>query len=125
MIPGDWWRPGTRRPSASRRGCAGFYGQRRNGGAVHKETIYAQPTNWQQPDSPNKGSVTQKVPLTSLTLKDVDKLIDPHRNEKLYAAIRERLAIGNLPKWMEGFPGALIGAGLMSIAFQGFAGLIH
>ena len=43
----------------------------------------------------------------------------------LFAAIRERLAIGNLPKWMEGFPGALIGAGLMSIAFQGFAGLIH
>ena len=43
----------------------------------------------------------------------------------LFAAIRERLAIGNLPKWMDGFPGALIGAGLMSIAFQGFAGLIH
>ena len=43
----------------------------------------------------------------------------------LFAAIRERLAIGNLPTWMEGFPGALIGAGLMSIAFQGFAGLIH
>ena len=42
----------------------------------------------------------------------------------LFSAIRERLAIGNLPKWMEGFPGALIGAGLMSIAFQGFAGLI-
>ena len=43
----------------------------------------------------------------------------------LFAAIRERLAIGNLPKWMEGFPGALIGAGLISIAFQRFAGLIH
>jgi electron transport complex protein RnfA len=43
----------------------------------------------------------------------------------LFAAIRERLAIGDLPKWMEGFPGALIGAGLMSIAFQGFAGLLH
>jgi len=42
-----------------------------------------------------------------------------------FAAIRERLAIGNLPKWMDGFPGALIGAGLMSIAFQGFSGLIH
>ena len=43
----------------------------------------------------------------------------------LFAAIRERLAIGNLPKWMDGFPGALIAAGLMSIAFQGFSGLIH
>ena len=43
----------------------------------------------------------------------------------LFAAIRERMDVNNLPKWMEGFPGALIGAGLMSIAFQGFAGLIH
>jgi electron transport complex protein RnfA len=42
-----------------------------------------------------------------------------------FAAIRERLAIGNLPKWMDGFPGALIAAGLMSIAFQGFSGLIQ
>lgn len=42
-----------------------------------------------------------------------------------FAAIRERLAISNLPKWMDGFPGALIAAGLMSIAFQGFSGLIH
>lgn len=43
----------------------------------------------------------------------------------VFAAIRERLAISNLPKWMDGFPGALITAGLMSIAFQGFSGLIH
>ena len=43
----------------------------------------------------------------------------------LFAAIRERLAISNLPKWMDGFPGALITAGLMSIAFQGFTGLLH
>ena len=42
----------------------------------------------------------------------------------VFAAIRERLAVSNLPKWMDGFPGALIGAGLMSIAFQGFSGLI-
>lgn len=31
------------------------------------------------------------MPLTSLTLKDMDKLIDPQRNENLYAAIRARL----------------------------------
>ncbi len=43
----------------------------------------------------------------------------------IFAGIRERLAISNLPKWMDGFPGALITAGLMSIAFQGFQGLIH
>ncbi len=42
----------------------------------------------------------------------------------MFASIRERLAVGNIPKWMDGFPGALIAAGLMSIAFQGFKGLI-
>lgn len=43
----------------------------------------------------------------------------------MFASIRERLATGNMPKWMDGFPGALITAGLMSLAFQGFSGLIH
>ena len=42
----------------------------------------------------------------------------------LFAGIRERLSIGNLPKWREGFPGALIAAGLMAVAFNGFSGLI-
>ena len=60
--------------------------QRRNGGAAHKDTIYAQPERLK-----TQGGVTQKVPLTSLALKDLDALIDPHRNERLYAAIRERL----------------------------------
>jgi len=58
--------------------------QRRNSGAAHKETIYAQPKALKE-----KGSVTQKVAVTSLKLADVDKLIDPHRNVKLYAALRE------------------------------------
>lgn len=60
--------------------------QRRNGGAAHKDTIYAQP-----PRLKAQGGVTQKVSLASLKLADLDKLIDPHRNEKLYAAIRARL----------------------------------
>ncbi len=60
--------------------------QRRNGGAAHKDTIYGQPERFKA-----LGSVTQRVPLTSLRLSDLDKLIDPHRNEKLYAAIRARL----------------------------------
>ena len=60
--------------------------QRRNGGAAHKDTIYGQPERLKA-----KGGVTQKVPLANLTLKDLDNLIDPHRNEKLYAAIRARL----------------------------------
>ncbi len=42
----------------------------------------------------------------------------------LFAAIRERLAASNLPKWMDGFPGALIAAGLMAVSFMGFTGLI-
>ena len=42
----------------------------------------------------------------------------------LFASIRERLAMSNMPKWMNGFPGALITAGLMALAFQGFSGLL-
>ena len=42
----------------------------------------------------------------------------------IFASIRERFAAGNFPKWMEGFPGAMIAAGLMSLAFQGFSGLL-
>ena len=42
----------------------------------------------------------------------------------LFAGIRERLAISKMPKWMDGFPGALITAGLMAVAFAGFGGLI-
>ena len=41
----------------------------------------------------------------------------------LFSCIRERLALVNMPKWMNGFPGALITAGLMAIAFMGFGGL--
>jgi CRISPR-associated endonuclease Csn1 len=60
--------------------------QRRNGGAAHKDTIYAQPDRLKA-----QGGVTQKVLLTNLTIKDIDNLIDPHRNERLYATIRSRL----------------------------------
>jgi len=60
--------------------------QRRNGGAAHKDTIYGQPERLKA-----QGGVTQKVQIASLSLKDLDQLIDPHRNEKLYAAIRARL----------------------------------
>ncbi len=69
--------------------------QRRNGGAAHKETIYAQTESLK-----TQGSVIEKVLLTNLKLQDFDKLldvnnadhfVDPHRNERLYAAIRHRL----------------------------------
>ncbi len=42
----------------------------------------------------------------------------------LFSCIREKLALAKMPKWMNGFPGALITAGLMAVAFQGFGGLI-
>ncbi len=61
--------------------------QRRNSGAAHKDTIYAQPPSLVAP-----GGVTQRIPLSSLKPADLEKLVDQHRNEKLYAAIAERLA---------------------------------
>ncbi|MDR0395839.1 MAG: electron transport complex subunit RsxA [Oscillospiraceae bacterium] len=41
----------------------------------------------------------------------------------LFAGVRERLELADMPAWMDGFPGALITAGLMSVAFFGFAGM--
>jgi len=42
----------------------------------------------------------------------------------LFAGIRERLELSDIPKPLKGFPIALITAGLMSVAFLGFPGLI-
>ncbi|MDO4289451.1 MAG: electron transport complex subunit RsxA [Eubacterium sp.] len=42
----------------------------------------------------------------------------------LFAGIRERLQISDIPKPLEGFPIALITAGLMAIAFLGFSGML-
>lgn len=42
----------------------------------------------------------------------------------LFAGIRERLELNDIPKPLQGFPIALITAGLMSVAFLGFQGLI-
>ena len=41
----------------------------------------------------------------------------------LFASIRERLAFADYPKCWDGFPIALITAGLMALAFMGFSGL--
>jgi CRISPR-associated endonuclease Csn1 len=60
--------------------------KRRGTGAAHKDTVYAKAPTHEKPHR-----VTEKLALSSLTLKDLDKLVDPHRNEKLYAAIRSRL----------------------------------
>lgn len=42
----------------------------------------------------------------------------------LFAGIRERLELADIPEAFKGFPITLISASLMSIAFLGFAGLI-
>ncbi|MEW6724776.1 MAG: electron transport complex subunit RsxA [Bacillota bacterium] len=41
----------------------------------------------------------------------------------LFAGIRERLELADVPEAMKGFPTALVGTGLMSLAFFGFQGL--
>lgn len=42
----------------------------------------------------------------------------------VFAGIRERLEMADIPKSLEGFPIALIVAGLLSISFFGFQGLL-
>ncbi|MFB1485955.1 MULTISPECIES: electron transport complex subunit RsxA [unclassified Thiocapsa] len=42
----------------------------------------------------------------------------------LFAAVRERVAVGDVPEPFQGSAIALITAGLMSLAFMGFAGLV-
>ena len=41
----------------------------------------------------------------------------------LFASIREKLVFAEYPKAFEGFPIALVTAGLMALAFMGFSGL--
>ena len=42
----------------------------------------------------------------------------------LFAGIREQLSLLNLPKAMQGIPAALLTAGLLAMAFMGFAGIV-
>lgn len=42
----------------------------------------------------------------------------------LFAGVRERLQTADIPKALQGFPIALVTAGLMSIAFLGFSGML-
>jgi electron transport complex protein RnfA len=41
----------------------------------------------------------------------------------LFAGIRERLEFSETPKCFEGFPIALVSAGLLAMAFMGFTGM--
>ena len=42
----------------------------------------------------------------------------------LFAGIREQLSLVKVPKSMEGIPSALIAAGILSMAFMGFSGIV-
>ena len=42
----------------------------------------------------------------------------------LFASIREQLELANIPKGMQGVPISLLVAGLLSLAFMGFVGLV-
>ena len=42
----------------------------------------------------------------------------------LMAGLREQIEVTGIPKGMKGFPIALVTAGLLSLAFMGFAGLV-
>ena len=42
----------------------------------------------------------------------------------LMAGVRERLESSNIPESLKGFPISLITAGLLSVAFMGFSGLV-
>ena len=42
----------------------------------------------------------------------------------LLAGLREQMELTGIPKGMKGFPIGLVTAGLLSLAFMGFAGLI-
>jgi electron transport complex protein RnfA len=41
-----------------------------------------------------------------------------------FAGIREQLDLVNLPKGMQGAPVALVVAGILAMAFMGFAGMV-
>ena len=41
----------------------------------------------------------------------------------LFASVRERLQFAEYPKSFEGFPIALVSAGLLALAFMGFTGM--
>ncbi|MFA6378278.1 MAG: electron transport complex subunit RsxA [Candidatus Omnitrophota bacterium] len=43
----------------------------------------------------------------------------------IFAGIRERLELLEIPKAMKGIPLALVLAGLLSLAFMGFSGIVH
>jgi CRISPR-associated endonuclease Csn1 len=101
---------------------------RKASGPLHKETIRSLR---QYPDGTKK--VVSRIQLTDLKLSDLDRLYAPETNEKLYAAIKERLIAcgGNAKKAFEdtplrkptkdGIPGPIVRA--VKVAETNFSGV--
>lgn len=60
--------------------------QRRGTGAAHKATVYAQPERLKK-----QGGATERVALNTLTLNDLERLVNKEREPNLCAALRQRL----------------------------------
>lgn len=61
---------------------------RKHSGAIHEETI----RSIRRPNADEKPYSVVRKPLTSLSVNDLEKMFAPETNEKLYKAIRDRMA---------------------------------
>lgn len=69
-------------------------------------------------------NITQGYNLLETILNGLGASIGFFLALMLIACLREQLELADVPKHLQGVPIALIAAGLMAIAFSGFAGLV-
>ncbi len=69
-------------------------------------------------------NITEKYSLLGSVVNGVGSALGFTLAIVLFAGVRERLENSSIPKAFQGFPSTLIAAGLMSMAFLGFQGLI-
>ncbi|MDD5018257.1 MAG: electron transport complex subunit RsxA [Eubacteriales bacterium] len=69
-------------------------------------------------------NITEKYSLLQTLVNGIGGAIGFTLAIVLFAGIRERLELADIPEAMKGFPIALVSAGLMAIAFLGFSGLV-
>ena len=69
-------------------------------------------------------NITEKFTLMQTLVNGIGAAIGFTLAIVLFAGIRERLELADIPEAMKGFPIALISAGLMAMAFMGFSGLV-
>ncbi len=70
--------------------------------------------------------VTQKFPTSILdsVIYTISIAVGFTLAITIFAGLREQMELGNVPKGMKGVPIALVTAGILSLAFMGFAGLV-